>query len=156
MRLGEPLDLFPEWRLVEADLYDITGRVREYDPDARLVVNEDGEIGLARWDRNSRLIPGGALIFARECVDWTRPDTPSLVGTPDARVLWDQRVSDAHRIRHLPTWNRAMRDRRQEAEYRRTRERREWSADMAARFVNLAQRKDLGRRPVIRVPKAIA
>lgn len=156
MRLGEPLDLFPEWRTVEDDLYDITGRVREYDPDARLIINEAGDLGLARYDRSSSLIPGGCLILARECVDWTRPDTPALTGTPDARVLWDQRMSDAHRIRNMDSWNRAMRDRRQRAELRRRLTRAEWSRDMAERFVNIHQRKDRGYRPTIRVPKAIA
>ena len=158
MLLGESLVLFPEWRLVEADRYDITGRVREYDPDARLVVNEDGELGLARFDKHSSLMPGGALIYARTCVDWaagTNP-LPELVGTPDARVLWDQRVTDAHRIRNFDTWNRAMRDKRRAAEARRKLRNRDWNREMAERFVNIAHRKDLGWRPTIRVPKAVA
>jgi hypothetical protein len=158
MLLGESLTLFPEWRLVEADLYDITGRVREYDRDARLVVNDEGELGLARFDEYSSLLPGGAMIFARICVDWaagTNP-LPELTGTPDARVLWDQRVTDAHRIKNVDTWNRMMRDRRHQAENRRKLRNREWNREMAERFVNIAQRKDLGWRPTIRVPKAIA
>lgn len=159
MLIGSELELFPEWRLVEGDLYDITGRVREYDPDARLVISEDGSLGLARLMRDSALMPGGAMILARTCVDWGAVDCdplPDLLGEPDARVLWDQRVSDAHRIRNMDVWNRRRRDMVARAKTRQRLRRDEWSAEMAARYVNIAQRKDIGYRPTISVPKAVA
>lgn len=159
MLIGAELELFPEWRLVEGDLYNITGRVREYDADARLVINEDGVLGLARYMRESTLLPGGAIIPARTCVDWSavgQDPLPDLTGEPDARVLWDQRVADSHRIRNQDSWNRRRRDMVARAKARKTLERKEWSAEMAARYVNIAQRKDIGYRPTISVPKAIA
>lgn len=159
MLIGAELELFPEWRLVEGDLYNITGRVREYDPDARLIIGEDGQLGIARYVRESALMPGGVILPARTCVDWSavgQDPLPDLVGEPDARVLWDMRVADAHRIKNQDAWNRRRRDMVARAKLRKRLARQEWSAEMAARYVNIAQRKDMGYRPTISVPKAIA
>lgn len=158
MLIGQELTFGPGWSLVEGDLYDITGRVREYDADARLVVNEDGELGLAHFDRGSSLAPGGALLVARTCVDWAAGSNPlpPLTGVPDARVLWDQRVSDSRRIVSMDAWNRRRRDAVARAQARRKLERAEWSQAMAEEYVFLASRKDAGRRPRIAVPRSVA
>lgn len=158
MLIGQELAFGPGWRLVEADLYDITGRVREYDADARLVVNEDGELGLAHFDRRSVLAPGGALIVARGCVDWAAGSSPlpPLTGTPDARVLWDQRVSDSWRVRDRVGWEARRRAALRRAEDRRRLARADWSGGMAEEYVHIAQRRDLGRRPFAAISKAVA
>lgn len=155
MLVGERLPLFDEWSVVDRDLYGIAGRVREYDPDARLLVHEDGSLGLGRV---TVFMGVRMLVPARGCVDWfagTRV-LPVLTGEPDARVLFDQRVSDSHRIKDRAGWFARRMDAVEAAKARVKAERSEWTAEQSERFVNVLARKDLGYRPTISVSKKVA
>lgn len=153
MLVGPELPLDPGWRIVEDDLYGIAGRVREHDPDARLV-REDGtgRLGLAHLNRRTSMIPGGAMMLARPCIDW---DTGAdLVGAPDARVIRDMRHSDSHRIANLTAWNRRRRDALAAQRERDRRERSERNAPHAEQMA-WAMHHDLGWQPRISVPRDI-
>lgn len=80
-------DIGAEWRFVEADLYDIVRRVKEYDSDAALVRSDrDGQLGIARKAPNLAFISGTEWVLARPL---------EMYGEPDARVIQTMRESDA-------------------------------------------------------------
>jgi len=104
MQLGTVVNelLHPDWRFVESDLHNIHERVQEYDGEARLARdNDSGQLGLVR--RISNPVGGGHIwAVARRLRD---PETNDpLEGEPDARVLTEQRESDAFRIGNLASW----------------------------------------------------
>lgn len=141
MLLGHKLPApYQSWRVVESDLYDVARQVREYDPDARLLRNEEtGCLGLGVFYRR-HVIPGGAITLAREFFD-LRTDAP-LAGEPDQRVMRCMRAYDAHRITDLKAWQRKV----TEFEHR-TIDKREAVSDemteMGERYVH-AYGKDIG------------
>ena len=93
MLTGEKIsrsDIFAEWRFVEADLHDITRRVKEYDSDAALVRSDrDGQLGLARKVPNYHYISNSEWVLARPL---------ELYGEPDARVIDIMYMSDNRRL----------------------------------------------------------
>ena len=139
------------WRVVEGDLHDIAGRVREYDPDARLV-REDGtgQLGLAVWQRKHAYIPGGAFAFAKRMFD---PDTDLPLTHADGRVLRVQRGSDSRRFADLRVWHRMVAKAEAEREAREAAEIHESYGDHAERFVH-ALSKDVPAKPRAFIPRA--
>ena len=154
MLLGATLPLDPGWRVVEGDLHDISRRVQEYDPDARLVRDDQsGALGLARIMRGSALMPEDFMIFAAHSLD---PETGQrLYGEPDARVTRHQRIADGHTIANTTVWARRRRDALAAQRDAQKAERSEWSREHAKEFVWRRNRIDLGRRPTTHVPKEI-
>ena len=154
MLIGSELPYDAGWHLVEGDLYDITRRVKEYDPQAALVRDsETGHLGLARFNDNSPLQPGGVYLLSATCLD---PRTRSpLHGEPDARVLSYQRIADGHQIKNLTVWARRRRDAMAAQRAAEKASRREWSDDMAKEYVWRRSRVDLGRKPFTSVSKEI-
>lgn len=154
MLLGAQLPLDQGWRVVEGDLYDVANRVREYDPDARLVrEDESGALGLARINREHPVMPGEVLVFAAHSLD---PETGQrLYGEPDARVVRHQRIADGHTIKNTTVWARRRRDALRADRERERAGRHEWSREQAHEFVWRRQRIDLGRRTTMQVPRAV-
>lgn len=118
MLLGSRLPgAYPDWRIVEGDLYDISRRVREYDSNARLIRKDGaGTLGLAVWQPDHPVVKGGGFTFVREVVDLTT-DTP-LTGAPDERVIRFMRATDSRRLRNLNDWYRRSFDAHQRREIR--------------------------------------
>ena len=140
------------WRFVESDLHDIASRVTEYDPDARLVRNdESGQLGLARWLKSDLLCGGGYWALARELFDLDT-DKP-LRGEPDGRVCRFQRAADSWG-RNLREWHRKSEHSRWMAEKHEFDEMHDQHGDMAERFVN-ALKKDVSARPKAFIPRGI-
>ena len=154
MRIGSELPFDDGWHFVEGDLYDIHRRVKEYDPLAALVRNpESGQLGLARFNPSTPIVPGGAFILSTTCLDpLTRQP---LTGEPDARVVTFQRIADGHRITNHTTWVRRRRDAMAAERAAQKRERLEWSDAHASEFVWRHSRIDKGRRPFASIPKEI-
>lgn len=153
MLLGDRLpDAYSDWRVVEGDLHDIAGRVREYDPDARLVRQDGtGHLGLAVWLRNHDLIRGGAFTLAREMYDLDT-DKP-LTGVPDGRCLRFQRAADSRR-RGIGNWRARRAASRIAREEREHQEILESYGDPSERFVH-ALKKDVTAKPRAYVPRAV-
>lgn len=156
MKLGDPIGsaLYEDWRFVEEDMHNISGRVTEYDSEAKLArQDETGHLGLAR--RITSPFDGGGHIWviARRLHDQETGEP--LTGEPDARVLNEQQSSDAFRVSDLPRWRKA-----QERmwiineEVRRAREI-EQNMGNAEEFVWNFRRKDLGRKDSILVPSSV-
>lgn len=136
---------------MEGDLHDIASRVREYDPEARLVrEDETGQLGLAVWHHKHPEIKGGALTLARRMYDL---DTDLPLTRPDARCLRFQRASDSRRFSDLSVWHKrtalydVAREARQEAEIL------ESYGDHSERFVH-ALSKDVSTKPRAFIPRA--
>ncbi len=154
MLLGTELPLDPGWRVVEGDLYNISRRVREYAPDARLVCDpQTGELGLAHFNRFSNIIPGGSMQLARTCVDWRTGE--ALVGTPDARVITDMRYSDSYQIKNQTVWNRKQRDRRHAREAAKDARMSDWSDPYAERMAWEMTRNDFHHPAPVSVPRGV-
>jgi hypothetical protein len=157
MRLGEPIGsaLYDDWRFVEEDMHNISGRVTEYDSEAKLARQEEtGHLGLAR--RIDSPFDGGGHIWviARRLHDQETGDP--LTGEPDARVLNEQRSSDAFRVDNLDRWRKAQeRMWVLDQEVRRAREIEE-QMENAEKFVWHARTKDLGHKNKIWVPASVA
>lgn len=157
MQVGSELEAAPGWMAVEADLYDIAGRVKEYDSLACLVVEAaTGRLGIARWNERWPSRPGGAYCLARECVD--RVHGGGLFGVPDARVLWDMRLSDAHTqiTTSFDAYVRRQRDLSERARERAFAAGVDEQMVHAERVAHDAYTKDAGWKPSIRVPRAVA
>lgn len=154
MLLGATLSLDSGWRVVEGDLHDISRRVQEYDPDARLVRDDQsGALGLARVMRGNVLMPEEFLTFVAYSLD---PATGQrLYGEPDARVTRHQRLADGHTIANTTVWARRRRDALAGQRDAQKAERSEWSREQAKEFVWRRNRIDLGRRPTVAVPRAV-
>lgn len=108
MPLGQRLPApTSDWRVVEGDLHDIARRMREYDPDARLIrQDQTGHLGIAVEQRRGIR---RRLMFAKSMYD-LRTDRP-LTGVPDARALACQRAYDGRRFttrQNWLDWHRAM------------------------------------------------
>ena len=154
MLIGQELPLDPGWRIVEGDLYDISRRVQEYDPDARLVrEDESGAFGLARCATNHPLLPGEVITLAARCLDYR--DKQPLTGTPDARVVIHQRIADGYTIDNLNVFNRRRRDAMRAERAAIADERAEWSASHAKEYVWRRNRVDLGRKPFASIPRQV-
>lgn len=153
MLLGDRLpDAYTDWRVVEGDLHDIAGRIREYDPNARLVRNDEtGQLGIAVWHERHDLIQGGAFVLAREMYDLDT-DLP-LTGCPDGRCLRFQRAADSRR-RGVGNWRARREAARIAREQRESREIHDGYGDHAERFVH-ALSKDVTAKPKAFVPRAI-
>ena len=143
MLLGQKLPgAYSGWRFVEGDLYDIAGRVREYDQEARLVREDgSGNLGLAVWQHNHFQVPGGTWTLARIIHD-LNTDTP-LDGEPDARVIRFMRATDSRRFANIETWNRKVKEATRARELRKDLATEEGFGDHAERYVH-AYGKDLG------------
>lgn len=142
MLLGQKLPApYQTWRVVEGDLYDVAGRVREYDPEARLVRNDQtGQLGLGVWHK-THPIPGGALTLAREMFDLDT-DAP-LIGEPDPRALRCQRGYDIRRWGNVRNFQRAQAAAADRREFRNALASEESFGDHSERYVH-AYGKDLG------------
>lgn len=137
---------------MERDLHDISGRVREYDSDARLVREDvSGQLGLARWRPTNILIDGGYWAFARRMHDLDT-DAP-LTGEPDARCLRFQRSADSWG-RNLRKWHEAQKHEMWMQERRDFDAMSEQNREHAERFVN-ALKKDVTARPKAFIPAGI-
>jgi hypothetical protein len=156
MRLGEPIGsvLYDDWRFVEEDMHNISGRVTEYDSEAKLARQEEtGHLGLAR--RINAPFDGGGHIWviARRLHDEETGDP--LTGEPDKRVLDEQRRADAFRIDNLDRWRKAQE--RMWVLDQEVRHAREIESQMAnaEEFVWTFRKKDLGRKDSILVPSSV-
>jgi hypothetical protein len=156
MRLGEPIGsaLYDDWRFVEEDMHNISGRVTEYDSEAKLARHEEtGHLGLAR--RINAPFDGGGHIWviARRLHDEETGDP--LTGEPDKRVLDEQRRADAFRIDNLDRWRKAQE--RMWVLDQEVRHAREIESQMAnaEEFVWTFRKKDLGRKDTILVPSSV-
>lgn len=157
MLIGKELEAAKGWFLVDADLHDVSGRVREYDGLARLAFcPETRQLGIARFNERWPGKPGGGYCLARECQD--RETGEYLTGEPDARVLWDMRMSDSHfQIRGtFDSWARKYRDRQEAARRRKRAADLDAMMDDAERVAHAANTKDFGWQPMISVPKKVA
>ncbi len=145
MLLGQSLPApYSGWRFVDADLHDIASRVREYDPDSRLVRNdENGQLGLGVWHSRHE-IPGGAFTLAREMFDPVT-DAP-LAGEPDGRALRCQRGYDSRRFSDIRVWQRQVAEARVARETRKRIASEESFGDHAERYVH-AYSKDVPANP---------
>lgn len=157
MRLGEPLGsvLYEDWRFVEEDMHDISGRVTEYDSEARLARQEGtGHLGLARRINSPFDGHGGHVwLIARRLHDEDTGDP--LTGEPDKRVLDEQRRADAFRVDNLDRWRKTQeRMWILEEEVRHAREV-EKQMESAEEFVWTFRKKDLGRKDAILVPSSV-
>lgn len=154
MLIGSELPFDDGWHFVEGDLYDIHRRVREYDSEAALVRDsETGELGLARFNNDTPLKPGGAYILSCTCLD-PRTRQP-LVGEPDARVVSFQRIADGHRIDNLTVWARRRRDALAAQRAADKAAKSEWSRHHAHEYVWRHSRIDKGVKPTIAVPRSL-
>jgi hypothetical protein len=156
MQLGEPIGsvLYDDWRFVEEDMHNISGRVTEYDSEAKLARQEEtGHLGLAR--RINAPFDGGGHIWviARRLHDEETGDP--LTGEPDKRVLDEQRRADAFRIDNLDRWRKAQE--RMWVLDQEVRHAREIESQMAnaEEFVWTFRKKDLGRKDSILVPSSV-
>ena len=154
MLIGSELPFDEGWYEVEGDLHDVHRRVKEYDPLALLVrSSESGHLGLARFNQDSPLIPGGAYFLSVTCLD---PVTKApLQGEPDGRVCSFQRIADGHRIDNLTVWTRRRRDAMAAQRAADKAEKAEWSRGHAHEFVWRHSRIDKGRKPFAAIPKEI-
>ncbi len=144
--------LYPDWRFVEEDLHDISRRVQEYDQDARLARDDvSGQLGLARRVANPDPTGDGSIwVIAKRLLD---SDDEPLAGEPDARVLEQQRASDAFRHQNLAAWRRTQEKVWEANERRRIQREIEKNMDNAEKFVWTARRKDLNQMAPVAVPK---
>lgn len=138
---------------MEGDLYDISTRVREYDPSARLVRDDQsGALGLARIIRYPGM-PTEGIVFSTYSLD---PATGRrLYGEPDGRILKHQQIADGHRIQNHTAWVRRRRDLMRAEREKEKEHRREWSREQAKELVWRRQNVDLGRRTSFAIPKAV-
>ena len=154
MRIGSELPFDTGWHFVEGDLYDIHRRVKEYDPLAALVRDsETGQLGLARFNPSTPIVPGGAYIFSAVCLDPLTSEP--LTGEPDARVVTFQRIADGHRITNHTTWVRRRRDALAKQREADRAAKAEWSRGHAHEFVWRHSRIEKGRRPFAHITKEI-
>lgn len=153
MLLGRPLtpSNITGWRPVEDDLHGIAGRVMEYDPDARLVrEDETGHLGIMRWITSDVFIGGGYWAFVRTMHDL---DTDVPLTFPDARVIRWMRSSDS-RGRSLRKWAETSKYAHWMREKRAEDAMRDENREHAERFVN-ALKKDVSARPRAVIPASI-
>ena len=148
-----PTDAHPAWRFVESDLLGVARRVREYDPDARLVRQDvSGQLGLARFVRPCPAADSGTWKLARLLYD-LRDDAP-IDGEPDQRVLECQRAFDAWRTARVLRDHQRMMERWQDGEDdRRAREGEESLGEIPDEMVHL-MRREAGVKNTIFVDKA--
>jgi hypothetical protein len=156
VRLGDQIGsvLYEDWRFVEEDMHNISGRVTEYDSEAKLARQEDtGHLGLAR--RITSPFDGGGHIWviARRLHD---EDTGEpLTGEPDARVIDEQRRSDAFRVDNLDRWRKTQERMWVLDQEMRAAQEVEKNMANAEEFVWTFRRKDLGRKDTILVPASV-
>lgn len=144
--------LYPDWRFVEEDIHDISRRVQEYDAEARLARDEiTGQLGLARRVANPDPTGSGSIwVIAKRL---TEADDEPLTGEPDARVLEQQRASDAFRIQNIDAWRRSQEKVWEANERRRIQREIEKNMANAEQFVWTARRKDLHQPAPVTVSK---
>jgi hypothetical protein len=112
MRLGGQVPaLLSDWRFIAQDTHDISRRVRELDPDARLAMEMDGGcLGIVR-----RVVlpvdpdvlqadPHDTWIIGFRAAD---EDGNPLTGEPDARILEQMRLRDSWRLQNPERFRRA-------------------------------------------------
>jgi hypothetical protein len=147
--------LFPDWRFVEEDLHNVSSRVQEYDAEAQLARDDvSGQLGLARRISNPDPTGTGSIwVIAKRLMD---ADDEPLVGEPDARVLEQQRASDAFRIQNMAAWHRTQEKVWEANERRRIQREIEKNMANAEEFVWTARRKDLHQAAPITVAKDVA
>lgn len=156
MRLGEhlPTLIYSDWRFVEDDVFNVCGRVREYDPAARLVRQDStNHLALAVWNDKSPVFTGGAWMVAKRLY-YPGTDDP-WTGEPDARILEIQRAADSQRIANLAEWRRKEKlawDAENEA---REREAQEHSKEFAEGFVDAFRAGD-GTHVSLYLPSRVA
>jgi hypothetical protein len=153
---SEPVNefLYPDWRVVEEDLHNVAKRVQEYDQDARLARDDvSGQLGLARRVANPDPAGSGSIwVIAKRLLD---SDDEPLAGEPDARVLEQQRASDAFRIQNINAWRRTQEKVWHANENRRIQREIEKNMANAEQFVWTARRKDLHQAAPITVAKDV-
>jgi len=143
--------LMDGWGEVTDDLHDISGRVIEKDPDARLVVGHDsGVLALAKYVRNEEWIPGGGWVVAMRFRDEFSEDR-MFYGEPDARLLTQMDKCDMQKrdpVKEAAKY-RVMQQLQEVQKLSRTRE---WARERAEVTVH-KYRKKVGRKaPKIFVP----
>lgn len=87
MRLGEdvPGILTDHWKFVAEDPGDFVTKVKQYDPEARLVIHVGtGQLGVARYVK-AEFAPEGAWMIAFRAKDFETGEP--LTGDPDKRIL---------------------------------------------------------------------
>lgn len=130
-----------DWRFVEADLYRICDRVKEYDREAALIRSDaTGELGLARRVPQWRMTTQDEYVLARPL---------GLYGEPDARVIDQMYWSDSHNkdnAEYYAALDRAGVRAAEKAQKNTREEMAPYAQEMAYRF-----RKDLGRQDRIAV-----
>lgn len=148
-----PTDTQPAWRFVESDLLGVARRVREYDPDARLVRQDvSGQLGLARFVRPCPAADSGSWKLARLLYD-LRDDSP-LDGEPDQRVLECQLAFDAWRRARMLRDHQRMMERWQESEDERRRREGEESLGEIPDEMAYLMRREAGVKNTIFVDRA--
>jgi hypothetical protein len=143
MRLGEhlPTLIYNDWRFVEEDMFDVCGRVQQYDPGARLVrYDESKHLALAVWNDKSPVFTGGAWMVAKRMY-YPGTDDP-WTGEPDARILEIQRAADSHRITNMAEWRRKEKLAWEAENEAREREARKHSEEFADGFVDALRAGD--------------
>ena len=153
MLIGSPLPgIYSNWRFVDADLYDISRRVTEYDADCRLVRSDDtGQLGLARWIPLHALIHGGSWALVKWLHD---PATGEpLAGEPDQRILDSQIASDSFRLSNQRGTHRKLESDHERREARRRYQAMEENMPHAERMVWEHARNDKMLRNTISVPR---
>lgn len=147
--------LYPHWQYVEEDLHNISGRVQEYDADARLARDMlSGQLGLARKIPNPDPYGiGHTWVIAKKLQD---TNGEPLEGEPDARVLDQQQASDAWRVKNLDSWRTAQEQMWRVNEVARIEKEIEKNMGLAEEMVWTARRKDLHHEAPVAVPKGIS
>ncbi len=147
--------LYPHWQYVEEDLHNISGRVQEYDADARLARDMlSGQLGLARKIPNPDPYGiGHTWVIAKKLQD---TNGEPLEGEPDARVLDQQKASDAWRVKNLDSWRTAQEQMWRVNEVARIEKEIEKNMGLAEEMVWTARRKDLHHEAPVAVPKDIS
>lgn len=156
MKIGGVVNelLYPHWQYVEEDLHGIAQRVTEYDAEARLARDMiSGQLGLARKIPNPDPYGlGHTWVIAKRLQD---TDGEPLEGEPDARVLEQQKASDAWRVGNLTAWRTAQEQMWRVNEVARIEKEIEKNMGLAEEMVWTARRKDLHHEAPVSVPADI-
>jgi hypothetical protein len=156
MKLGGVVNelIYPHWQFVEGDLHGVAERVQEYDAEAKLARDMiSGQLGLARKIANPD--PHGlghTWVIAKRLQD---SDGTPLEGEPDARVVEQQKASDAWRVGNLKAWRTSQEQMWRLNEIARVEREIEKNMGIAEEMVWTARRKDLHHEAPVSVPADI-
>lgn len=149
MVIGHPVPggVWSHYRFIDADQHNITGRVREMDPDAAIAVNtENDELAIMRRVPELERITGSA---------WTVAKYLPFKGEPDGRILQVMRESDNRNTRSLRQYSRDLRDGYMRMMSRQRKDSLDVHMGYAEREVHRHSRQEIGIKPTISVPRSI-